>query len=108
MEISKDFFDLPKDEKDKYSRDEDIQQGYVEPGREIFTDTTKEVKIWTLLIIFLQNMVRFENFEFSQAFYQLRSGCVFLPVSVQDLRSEGQTWGSSRVFLQTMLNFEIS
>ena len=45
MDISKDFFDLPKDEKDKYSRDEDIQQGYVEPGREIFTDTTKEVKI---------------------------------------------------------------
>ena len=45
MEISKDFFDLPKYEKDKYSRDEEIQQGYVEPGREIFRDTTKKVRL---------------------------------------------------------------
>ena len=43
MNVSKDFFHLPKKVKDQYERDEKIQQGYVEPGREVFTDTTKEV-----------------------------------------------------------------
>jgi len=42
MEHSKDFFKLAKTEKDKFTKDETIQQGYVEPGREVFTDTTKD------------------------------------------------------------------
>ena len=44
MVCSKKFFQLPEDEKNKHERNETIQQGYVEPGREIFTDTTKDVK----------------------------------------------------------------
>ena len=43
MNISQQFFHLPKSEKDKFERDENIHQGYVEPGREVFTDTTLEV-----------------------------------------------------------------
>jgi len=42
MKSSEKFFLLPKTEKDKFERDEIIQQGYVEPGREVFTDTTKD------------------------------------------------------------------
>jgi len=42
MKVSEDFFLLPKSEKDKFDKDPNIQQGYVEPGREVFTDSTKD------------------------------------------------------------------
>ena len=43
MSCSRDFFMLPKEEKDVFERDAKVQQGYVEPGREVFTDTTDQV-----------------------------------------------------------------
>ena len=45
MRSSKKFFNLPKDEKNKYKKDDVIQHGYVEPDREIFTDTTQDVSV---------------------------------------------------------------
>ena len=51
METSKQFFNLPPENKKQIARDPDVQQGYVEPGQELFN--AKEVH---LLCILLKNI----------------------------------------------------
>ena len=40
MTSSEAFFKLRREVKDVYKKDDSVQHGYVEPNREIFTDTT--------------------------------------------------------------------
>ena len=45
MTSSEAFFKLRREVKDVYKKDDSVQHGYVEPNREIFTDTTTKASV---------------------------------------------------------------